>query len=94
MIAKPTIAKPTIAKQWYRQLWAQVLAGMVAGILLGVLRPRLGAQLQPLGDAFIKAIRMLIAPIFFSQLSTEWRGCGIWRASGGWRSRPSFTSKS
>ena len=53
------------AKAWYRQLWAQVLAGMVLGILLGAFRPGLGAQMQPLGDAFIKAIRMLIAPIIF-----------------------------
>ena len=38
---------------------------MAIGILLGVVRPDLGAQMQPLGDAFIKAIRMLIAPIIF-----------------------------
>ena len=38
---------------------------MAAGIALGALRPDLGAQMQPLGDAFIKAIRMLIAPIIF-----------------------------
>lgn len=38
---------------------------MAIGILLGVARPDLGARMQPLGDAFIKAIRMLIAPIIF-----------------------------
>jgi aerobic C4-dicarboxylate transport protein len=38
---------------------------MAIGILLGVLRPGLAAQMQPLGDGFIKAIRMLIAPIIF-----------------------------
>jgi aerobic C4-dicarboxylate transport protein len=38
---------------------------MILGILLGAFRPGLGAQMQPLGDAFIKAIRMLIAPIIF-----------------------------
>ncbi len=38
---------------------------MAIGILLGILRPGLGAKMQPLGDAFIKAIRMLIAPIVF-----------------------------
>jgi aerobic C4-dicarboxylate transport protein len=53
------------ALPWYRQLWAQVMAGMTLGILLGAFRPGLGAQMQPLGDAFIKAIRMLIAPIIF-----------------------------
>src|ERR1017187_7152032 len=38
---------------------------MGIGILLGIFRPALGAKMQPLGDAFIKAIRMLIAPIIF-----------------------------
>jgi aerobic C4-dicarboxylate transport protein len=55
------------AKPWYRQLWAQVLLGMAAGIVLGYLDldPALGERMAPLGDAFIKAIRMLIAPIIF-----------------------------
>jgi aerobic C4-dicarboxylate transport protein len=38
---------------------------MVAGIVLGVLAPGLADRMQSLGDAFIKAIRMLIAPIIF-----------------------------
>jgi aerobic C4-dicarboxylate transport protein len=50
---------------WYKQLWVQVLIAMAAGILLGKLQPDFGARMQPLGDAFIKAIRMLIAPIIF-----------------------------
>jgi aerobic C4-dicarboxylate transport protein len=53
------------AKPWYAQLWIQVLIGMGLGILLGWLWPDHGAAMQPLGDAFIKAIRMLIAPIIF-----------------------------
>jgi aerobic C4-dicarboxylate transport protein len=48
-----------------KKLWVQVLLAMAIGILLGILRPGLGARMQPLGDAFIKAIRMLIAPIVF-----------------------------
>jgi len=47
------------------QLWFQVLVAMVVGIALGHLYPDLGAKMQPLGDAFIKAIRVLIAPIIF-----------------------------
>src|SRR6516165_3017395 len=50
---------------WYLQLWFQVLVAMAIGIALGHLYPSLGAKMQPLGDAFIKAIRMLIAPIIF-----------------------------
>jgi aerobic C4-dicarboxylate transport protein len=49
----------------WKELWVQVLIAMAAGIVLGHVRPDLGAQMQPLGDAFIKAIRMLIAPIIF-----------------------------
>jgi len=52
-------------KRWYKQLWLQVLAAMALGILLGKLYPHFGVRLQPLGDAFIKAVRMLIAPIIF-----------------------------
>lgn len=47
------------------QLWFQVLAATVAGILLGYLAPDLGAQMKPLGDAFIALIRMMIGPIIF-----------------------------
>jgi aerobic C4-dicarboxylate transport protein len=61
--------QPAVAVQgktpWYVQLWFQVLVAMVIGIALGHLYPSLGAQMQPLGDAFIKAIRVLIAPIIF-----------------------------
>jgi aerobic C4-dicarboxylate transport protein len=55
----------TVRKSWWRQLWVQVLIAMLAGIVLGVVRPDLGARMQIFGDAFIKAIRMLIAPIIF-----------------------------
>src|SRR5579871_611101 len=53
------------SKAWWKELWVQVLIAMAIGILLGVVRPDIGAQMQPLGDAFIKAIRMLIGPIIF-----------------------------
>jgi aerobic C4-dicarboxylate transport protein len=53
------------SRAWWKELWVQVLIAMAAGIALGALNPELGAKMQPLGDAFIKAIRMLIAPIIF-----------------------------
>src|SRR5215471_943694 len=59
-----TIEKPRARALW-KELWVQVLIAMAIGILLGVLDPDLATRLQPLGDAFIKAIRMLIAPIIF-----------------------------
>ena len=52
-------------RAWWKELWIQVLIAMAAGIALGIASPEAGAKMQPLGDAFIKAIRMLIAPIIF-----------------------------
>lgn len=53
------------SKPWYASLWAYVLLGMAVGIALGKFDPTLGVKMQPFGDAFIKLIRMLIAPIIF-----------------------------
>ena len=53
------------SKAWWKELWVQVLFAMALGIALGIADPDLAATMQPLGDAFIKAIRMLIAPIIF-----------------------------
>ncbi|HTM51193.1 MAG TPA: dicarboxylate/amino acid:cation symporter [Bryobacteraceae bacterium] len=49
----------------FRSLYFQVLTAIVAGVLLGVLAPAAGASMKPLGDAFIKLIKMIIAPIIF-----------------------------
>jgi len=49
----------------YKLMYAQVLAAIVAGVLLGHFFPDAGAMMKPLGDAFIKLIKMLIAPIIF-----------------------------
>ena len=58
------------ARPWWTQLWVWVLIGMAAGIALGIADPDLAAQMGPLGDAFIKLIRMLIAPIIFCTVVT------------------------
>ena len=50
---------------WVKQLWVQVLLAMVIGVALGHYYPSAGQSMQPLGDGFIKLIRMLIAPIIF-----------------------------
>jgi aerobic C4-dicarboxylate transport protein len=47
------------------KLYVQVLIGIVLGVLVGILWPRLGTDLKPLGDAFIKLIRMVVAPVIF-----------------------------
>ena len=52
-------------KPWYRILYLQVLFAVVLGILIGYLFPEFGKSLKPLGDAFIKLVKMMIAPIIF-----------------------------
>ena len=49
----------------YQSLYFQVIVGIVAGILLGYFYPHAGAAMKPLGDGFIKLIKMIIAPIIF-----------------------------
>ena len=53
------------ATPWYRVLYAQVLVAVVLGVLLGWQFPEAGKAVKPLGDAFIKGVKMLIAPIVF-----------------------------
>ncbi|MBV8855118.1 MAG: dicarboxylate/amino acid:cation symporter [Sinobacteraceae bacterium] len=54
----------------HRTLYFWVLVAIAAGVLLGVLQPHLAVQMKPLGDAFIKLIKMLIAPIIFCTVVT------------------------
>jgi len=55
-----------MAKRWVGKLYVQVLIGVSIGILLGVFWPQLGVDMKPLGDAFIKLIKMVFAPIIFA----------------------------
>ena len=50
---------------WYRILYVQVLLAVVAGVLVGAFFPEFGKSLKPLGDGFIKLVKMMIAPIIF-----------------------------
>src|SRR4051812_9428980 len=54
----------------YRSLYAQVLTAVVIGIIVGHFWPATGAAMKPLGDAFIKLIKMMIAPIIFCTVVT------------------------
>jgi len=55
----------TSSKKPYQHLYVQVLAAITVGIILGAFHPQLAQKMQPLGDGFIRLIRMLIAPIIF-----------------------------
>jgi aerobic C4-dicarboxylate transport protein len=58
---------PTSAarRPFYRSLYLQVIFAIVVGVALGHWYPETGAAMKPLGDAFIKLIKMIIAPIIF-----------------------------
>ncbi|WP_199181110.1 dicarboxylate/amino acid:cation symporter [Chromobacterium alticapitis] len=51
---------------FFSRLYVQVLIAIALGVTLGALAPDLGAKMKPLGDAFIKLIKMMIAPIIFA----------------------------
>ncbi len=63
-----TTAEPRAATRIWslsRSLYIQVVIAIVIGVLLGYFAPELGAAMKPLGDGFIKLIKMLIAPVIF-----------------------------
>jgi aerobic C4-dicarboxylate transport protein len=55
----------TAHKPLYQHLYFQVVCAILIGVTLGHFYPALAVKMQPLGDAFIKTIKMLIAPIIF-----------------------------
>ncbi len=57
-------------KPWYRQLYLQVLVAITAGVLLGHFYPSIGEAMKPIGDAFIKLVKMIIAPVIFLTIVT------------------------
>ena len=60
----------------YAQLYAQVLLAIALGIALGFFAPETGTALQPLGDAFIKLVKMIIVPVIFLTVATGIAGMG------------------
>jgi aerobic C4-dicarboxylate transport protein len=55
-------------KRFFGKLYVQVLIGVIAGGLLGHFYPALGTDFKPLGDAFIKLIKMVFAPVIFAMV--------------------------
>ena len=85
-------------KPIYKSLYFQVITAIVIGVLLGHFYPQAGEAMKPLGDGFIKLIKMIIAPIIFctvvvgiagmedmkrSARPAGWRCC-ISRSSAAW----------
>jgi len=63
-------AVPARAKPFYRHLYFQVLVAIVLGGAIGHYQPEVGQSLKPLGDAFIKLVKMVIAPVIFLTVVT------------------------
>ncbi|MEO6747668.1 MAG: cation:dicarboxylase symporter family transporter, partial [Caldimonas sp.] len=53
------------AKPIYQSLYVEVITAILIGVLVGHFQPHLGEAMKPLGDGFIKLIKMIIAPIIF-----------------------------
>ncbi|WP_040940695.1 dicarboxylate/amino acid:cation symporter [Xanthomonas campestris] len=68
-ISKPAGPLPAPVP-FYRQLYFQVVVAIVVGALLGHFEPAFAESLKPLGDAFIKLVKMIIAPVIFLTIVT------------------------
>jgi aerobic C4-dicarboxylate transport protein len=66
----PTMPGTTVKKPFYKVLYAQVLMAIAIGIALGHFYPTLATEMKPLGDGFIKLIKMVIGPIIFCTVVT------------------------
>ena len=74
--------EPPRRPHWASHLYLQVLAAIVLGALVGAIDPATGAALRPLGDAFIKLVKMIIAPVVFLTLATGIAGIAELRDLG------------
>lgn len=70
MIDNTQVASSHAKMPFYKHLYFQVIVAIVAGIALGHFWPSVGEQLKPLGDAFIKLVKMIIAPVIFLTVAT------------------------
>ena len=61
---------PATPGAWYSHLYVQVVFAIAAGVLIGHFWPATGEALKPLGDGFIKLVKMIIAPVIFLTIVT------------------------
>ncbi len=84
-----TMPAPELApriRPWWRQLYVQVIAAIILGVAIGHFQPETGAALKPLGDGFIKLVKMVIAPVVFLSVVSGIAGMrsvgGVGRVAG------------
>jgi aerobic C4-dicarboxylate transport protein len=72
----------TPARPFYKSLYFFVLVAIAAGVVLGLVDARAGEAMKPLGDAFIKLVKMMIAPIIFFTVVSGIAGMGDMKKVG------------
>ncbi|MGR3248807.1 MAG: dicarboxylate/amino acid:cation symporter [Paracoccus sp. (in: a-proteobacteria)] len=77
-----THADAPAPKPLYAHLYFQVIVAIVLGALIGHFFPQTGEALKPLGDGFIKLVKMIIAPVIFLTIVTGLAGMGTLRGVG------------
>ena len=70
MQIEPSDPLPLKPRRWYAHLYVQVLIAILLGVLIGHFAPATGEALKPLGDVFIKLVKMVIAPVIFLTIVT------------------------
>lgn len=73
---------PPRKPKFYEVLYVQVIFAIIVGILLGHFFPEFGESLKPLGDAFIKLVKMIIAPVIFLTVVTGIAGMNDMKSVG------------
>lgn len=65
----PAVKSPSSNIPFYRKLYVQVLIAVVLGAVLGYVLPDFSVNLKPFGDAFVKAIKVVVGPIIFTTIA-------------------------
>ena len=69
-VIEATSPPAPVSRQWYRHLYLQVVVAIALGVAVGHFWPATGEALKPIGDAFIKLVKMIIAPVIFLTIVT------------------------
>jgi aerobic C4-dicarboxylate transport protein len=69
-MAESTQSPPPPATRWYSSLYTQVLIAVAIGVALGYFAPQVAVSLKPLGDGFIKLVKMIIGPVIFCTVAS------------------------
>ena len=80
--APDTSELPQGRPKFYHSLYFQVIVAIIIGIILGNFFPHFGASLKPLGEAFIKLVKMIIAPVIFLTVVTGIAGMNDMKSVG------------